>query len=511
MSGADFVLAIDQGTTSTRAILFDRNGQARASAQVPLTQFYPAPGQVEHDPEEIWRSVLQVGRAALRDAGAGAIAALGITNQRETTLVWERDTGKPVANAIVWQDRRTTALCDELQREGWGEHVAQTTGLVLDPYFSATKLAWLLANVPGLEKRARAGELCFGTVDSFLLFRLTGGRLHATDATNAARTMLFDIGTGCWDDKLLGRLGVPSAMLPEVRDTQGDFGSSAPEHFGAAIPIAGVAGDQQAAAYGQACFEPGMLKATYGTGCFVLANTGAEKVNSATRMLSTIFHQIGGRRSYALEGAIFMAGATVQWLRDNLGLIASAAESETLARKADPKARIYIVPAFQGLGAPFWDPGARGAIFGLSRAASKADLVAAGLEAVCFQTRDLLACMRQDMAASGIAASGIAAPSALQVSALRVDGGMTANAWFLQRLADILGQRIEVALNAETTALGAAYHAGQATGFFGDAATLAKAWAPARAFEPQMSEAEREARYDGWLDAVDRVRTGGAR
>jgi glycerol kinase len=501
MGGADFVLAIDQGTTSTRAILFDRKGQPRASAQVPLTQLYPAPGQVEHDPEEIWRSVLQVGRAALRDVGAGAIAGLGITNQRETTIVWKRATGKPLANAIVWQDRRTAELCGELQREGWSEHVAQATGLVIDPYFSATKLAWLLAHVPGLESRARAGEVCFGTVDSFLLSRLTGGRVHATDATNAARTMLYDIRTGHWDDKLLDRLGVPRAMLPEVRDTQSDFGLCAPAHFGAAIPIAGVAGDQQAAAYGQACFEPGMLKATYGTGCFVLANTGGEKVTSATRMLSTIFHQIEGRRTYALEGAIFMAGATVQWLRDNLGLIATAAESEALAREADPKARIYLVPAFQGLGAPFWDPGARGAIFGLSRAASKADLVAAGLEAVAFQTRDLLAAMQKDMTASGIAAP----------SALRVDGGMTANAWFLQRLADILHQRIEVALNAETTALGAAYHAGQATGFFGDAATLAKAWVPARAFEPMMTEAEREARYGGWLEAVDRVRTDRAR
>jgi len=510
MSGEIFVLAIDQGTTSTRAILFDRAGLPRASAQVPLTQLYPAPGQVEHDPEEIWRSVLKAGRAVIGEVGADAIAGIGITNQRETTLVWERATGKPLANAIVWQDRRTAELCGELQREGWGDHVANATGLVIDPYFSATKLAWLLANVPGIEKRARAGEVCFGTVDSFLLFRLTGGKLHATDATNAARTELYDIRSGHWDEKLLDRLGVPRAMLPEVRDTQSDFGLSAPEHFGAAIPIAGVAGDQQAAAYGQACFEPGMLKATYGTGCFVLANTGGKKVASATRMLSTIFHQIAGRRTYALEGAIFMAGATVQWLRDGLGLIASAAESEALAREADPKARIYLVPAFQGLGAPFWDAGARGAIFGLSRAASKADLVAAGLEAVAFQTRDLLTAMRQDMAASGIAASGIAASGIAAPSTLRVDGGMTANAWFLQRLADILGQRIEVALNAETTALGAAYHAGQATGFFGDAATLANSWVPGRAFEPTMTEAEREARYGGWLDAVARVRTDGA-
>ena len=500
MSEEAFVLAIDQGTTSTRAILFDREGRARATAQMPLTQIYPAPGQVEHDPEEIWRSVLHVGREVLSGVGAKSVDAAGITNQRETTVVWERATGKPLANAIVWQDRRTADLCAELTREGWSAHVAEATGLVIDPYFSATKLAWLLRNVPGLEARARAGEVCFGTVDSFLLFRLTGGKLHLTDATNAARTKLYDIRSGRWDERLLERLGVPHAMLPEVRDTQGDFGHTEHEHFGAAIPIRGVAGDQQAAAYGQACFRPGMLKATFGTGCFVLANTGEAKVASATRMLSTIFHQLEGKRCYALEGAIFMAGATVQWLRDSLGLIASAAESEALARDADPNSGVYLVPAFQGLGAPFWDANARAAILGLTRAASKSDLVAAGLEAVAFQTRDLLTAMQRDMVRSRIPAP----------STLRVDGGMTANAWFMQRLADILCQRVEVALNPETTALGAAYHAGQAVGFFGDAGELEKAWAPARAFEPKMSESEREARYGGWLDAVARVRSQGA-
>ncbi len=496
MSGA-FVLAIDQGTTSTRAILFDREGRARATAQLPLTQIYPAPGQVEHDPEEIWRSVLEVGRRVLGEVGAGSVAAIGITNQRETTVVWDRATGKPLHNAIVWQDRRTAELCAELSQEGWGAHVMEVTGLVIDPYFSATKLAWLLATVPGLAARARAGDVCFGTIDSFLLARFTGGKLHATDATNAARTMLYDIRTGQWDERLLERLGVPRAMLPDVRDSQSDFGATEPDHFGVAIPIRGVAGDQQAAAYGQACFKPGMLKATYGTGCFVLANTGAEKVASATRMLSTIFHQLEGQRTYALEGAIFMAGATVQWLRDNLGLIASAADSDAVARAADPKARVYLVPAFQGLGAPFWDANARGAIVGLSRAASQADLVAAGLEAVAFQTRDLLTAMRQDMAVSGIPAPSV----------LRVDGGMTANNWLMQRLADILGQRIEVAQNPETTALGAAYHAGQAVGLFGDTNELEKAWMPGRAFEPTMTEAEREARYGGWLEAVARVRS----
>jgi glycerol kinase len=499
MSQGAYVLAIDQGTTSTRAILFDAEARVCAMAQVPITQIYPAPGQVEHDPEEIWRSVLQVGRAVLSDVGAQSVAAIGITNQRETTVVWERATGKPLANAIVWQDRRTTDFCAELTQEGWGAHVAEVTGLVIDPYFSATKLAWLLANVPALDARARAGEVCFGTIDSFLLFKLTGGRLHATDATNAARTMLFDIRSGRWDERLLDRFAVPRAMLPDLRDCQSDYGVAEHEHFGAAVPIRGVAGDQQAASYGQGCFTPGMLKATYGTGCFVLANTGEEKVASATRMLSTIFHQLKEKRAYALEGAIFMAGATVQWLRDSLGLIASAAESETLAKEADPKSGIYLVPAFQGLGAPFWDANARGAILGMTRAASKADIVAAGLEAVAFQTRDLLTAMGRDMAVSGIAAP----PS------LRVDGGMTGNAWLMQRLADILGQRVEVARNPETTALGAAYHAGQAVGFFGDAEELAKAWEPASAYEPKMSEAEREARYGGWLEAVARVRSEG--
>jgi glycerol kinase len=492
-----FVLAIDQGTTSTLAILFDREGRVRAAAQLPLTQIYPAPGQVEHDPEEIWRSVLEVGRRVTGEVGAESVAAIGITNQRETTVVWDRATGKPLHNAIVWQDRRTAELCAELSQEGWGAHVMEVTGLVIDPYFSATKLAWLLANVPGLASRARAGDVCFGTVDSFLLSRFTGGKLHATDATNAARTKLYDIRTGQWDERLLERLGVPRAMLPDVRDSQSDFGATEPNHFGVPIPIRGVAGDQQAAAYGQACFRPGMLKATYGTGCFVLANTGAEKVASATRMLSTIFQQLDGQRTYALEGAIFMAGATVQWLRDNLGLIASAADSDAVARQADPKARVYLVPAFQGLGAPFWDANARGAIVGLSRAASRADLVAAGLEAVAFQTRDLLTAMHQDMAVSGIPTPSV----------LRVDGGMTANRWLLQRLADTLGQRIEVARNPETTALGAAYHAGQAVGLFGDTNELEKAWAPGPSFEPAMTEAEREARYGGWLEAVARVRS----
>ncbi len=495
MSGR-YVLAIDQGTTSTRAILFDDKAWPCATAQAELKQIYPGPGLVEHDPEEILRSVIETGRAVIAEAGAGAVAAIGITNQRETTVVWERATGRPLANAIVWQDRRTADLCAELREEGWSAHVAEATGLVIDPYFSATKLAWLLRHVPGLEARARNGEVCFGTIDSFLVFRLTGGRLHATDASNASRTMLYDIGSGRWDERLLGRLGVPYTMLPEVLDTQGDYGETLPEYFAAALPIRGVAGDQQAAAYGQACFRPGMLKATYGTGCFVLANTGAEKIASATRMLSTVFHQIEGKKSFALEGAIFMAGATVQWLRDSLGLIATSPDSEALARQAEPGAGVYLVPAFQGLGAPFWDADAKGAVLGLTLAATKADIVASALEAVAFQTRDLLLAMRRDMEVSAIPLPPV----------LRVDGGMTGNAWFLQRLADILGERVEVALYPETTALGAAYHAGQAIGVYGDASELETMWRPGAAFEPIMSEAEREARYGGWLDAVARVR-----
>jgi glycerol kinase len=494
---ARFVLAIDQGTTSTRAIVFDDAGRPCASSQVPLTQFYPAPGEVEHDPEEIWQSVLTAGRAVLKEFEAGSIAAIGITNQRETTIIWERASGRPLANAIVWQDRRTAAHCDALKAEGWDAHVEATTGLVIDPYFSATKLAWLLANIPGLRDRARAGEVCFGTVDSFLLFKLTGGKVHAIEASNAARTMLYDIRSGTWDEKLLDGLGIPRRMLPELRDSQDDFGVSKPDHFGADIPIRGVAGDQQAAAYGQACFSPGMLKATYGTGCFIVANTGATKIASSSRMLATVFHQLEGQRTFALEGSIFMAGATVQWLRDCLGLIADAAESEALARRADAKSGVYLVPAFQGLGAPHWDAEARAAILGLTRAASAADIVAAGLEAVAFQTRDLLDAMRKDMGQSGI-------PNA---RSLRVDGGMTANGWFLQRLADSLGETVEVARHAETTALGAAYLAGQASGVYGSQDDLQRAWVPSRSFEPAMSADERDARYAGWREALAKVRS----
>ncbi len=498
MSGRKLVLAIDQGTTSTRAIAFDEEGRPRATAQKPLTQYFPAPGLVEHDPEEIWHSVLEVSRQVLRETGTDAIAAIGITNQRETTLLWERATGRPIGNAIVWQDRRTADLCATLRDEGWGPHVAESTGLVIDPYFSATKLAWMLDAVPGARARAMRGELCFGTVDAFLLFKLTGG-LHATDASNAARTMLYDIKQGAWDKRLLDRLRIPDELLPEVRDSQGAFGKTGSEHFDATIPITGVLGDQQAAAFGQACFTPGALKATYGTGCFVVANSGDTKVQSASRMLATIFHQRNGKRTYALEGAIFMAGATVQWLRDGLGVIGSAEQSEELARRSDPKSGVYLVPAFQGLGAPFWDSGARAAILGMTRASSKEDIVAAGLEAVAFQTRDLLDAMARDMAVSLLPSPEI----------VRADGGMTANRWFMQRLADILQKPVESNLMAETTALGAAYIAGQAIGFYGNDTELAARRVSVTTYLPEMSASESSERHAGWLEAVGKVRSEG--
>jgi glycerol kinase len=496
MSGRKLVLAIDQGTTSTRAIAFDEEGRPRAAAQRPLTQYFPAPGLVEHDPDEIWRSVLEVTRHVLRETGTDVIAAIGITNQRETTLLWERVTGRPIGNAIVWQDRRTSDLCATLREQGWGPHVAESTGLVIDPYFSATKLAWLLDTVPDARTRAMRGELCFGTVDAFLLFKLTGG-LHATDASNAARTMLYDIKQGAWDKRLLQRLQIPEELLPEVRDSQGTFGTTEIDHFGAPLPITGVLGDQQAAAFGQACFAPGALKATYGTGCFVVANSGDTKVQSASRMLATIFHQREGRRTFALEGAIFMAGATVQWLRDGLGVIGSAEESEELARRSDPHSGVYLVPSFQGLGAPFWDSGARAAILGMTRASSKHDIVAAGLEAVAFQTRDLLDAMTRDMAVSGLPA-----PETVQA-----DGGMTANGWFMQRLADILQKPIESASMAETTALGAAYIAGQAVGFYGNDAELAARRVSVTTYLPEMGASESAERHAGWLQAVNKVRS----
>jgi glycerol kinase len=495
MTAERTILAIDQGTTSSRAILFSGEGRRLGQAQKELPQHFPQSGWVEHDPEDIWRDTVAVMRGALEDAGAdvATVAAIGITNQRETTVVWDRKTGAAIHKAIVWQDRRTAALCQQLRDDGAEDVVRQRTGLLLDPYFSGTKIAWLLDNVPGARARAERGELAFGTIDCFLLWRLTGGRVHATDATNAARTLLYDIKRQVWDPELLALLRIPESLLPEVKDSDADFGTTEPDLLGRALPIGGIAGDQQAATVGQACFEPGMMKSTYGTGCFALFNTGSTLVHSQHRLLSTIAYRLGGETTYALEGSIFVAGAAVQWLRDGLGIIKSAAETEALARRADTGQRVYLVPAFTGLGAPYWDAEARGAFFGLTRATGPAELARAALEAVCYQTRDLLEAMRADGVDS--------------LETLRVDGGMVANDWMLQMLADILGVAVERPVVAETTALGAAYLAGLNRGLFADLAAVAARWQRDACFAPQMGAAERDARYAGWQDAVARVRT----
>jgi glycerol kinase len=490
VAATDYLLAIDQGTTSTRAILFDAAGQVHHTARIELTQHYPRPGWVQHDPEEIWAGVVATCREAIA-AAKGPIAAIGITNQRETAVLWELANGRPVNNAIVWQDRRTAPLCEEWRAAGFEEVVAQRTGLVVDPYFSASKIRWLLDTLPRLRPRAEAGDIAFGTIDSFLLWRLTGGKLHATDVTNASRTMLFDLHRLAWDDELPEAFGIPRALLPEVRATGDDFGTTAPELFGDAIPIAGMAGDQQAALIGQACFRPGMVKSTYGTGAFALLHTGAAPAVSRHRLLTTVAYRLGGETAYALEGSIFVAGAAVQWLRDRLGAITAAPESEALAARADPRQRVYLVPAFAGLGAPYWSPAARGMLSGLTAECGLAEIARAALEAVGYQTRDLVTAMASD--------SGIA------IDHLRVDGGMTVSDWTMQFLADILPARIERPASVETTAWGAAYAAGLTRGLCPDAATMMARWTPARRFAPAMSETEREERYAGWRRAVDGV------
>jgi glycerol kinase len=487
MGNAAFVLAIDQGTTSTRAILFDTAGQIRRSAQIALTQLHPQPGRVEHDPEEIWRSVVSTCREIMA-AADGPIAAIGITNQRETAVLWERASGRPVHNAIVWQDRRTAALCERWRADGLAEIVARRTGLVIDPYFSASKIRWLLDSVPGLGQRACSGEIAFGTIDSFLLWRLTGGRCHATDVTNASRTMLFDIRRLAWDPKLLDAFGIPRAVLPEVRDTGADYGVTTPDLFGTAIPIAGMVGDQQAAAIGQACFRPGMIKTTYGTGAFALLNTGGEPTASRHKLLTTVAYRLGGETAYALEGSIFVAGAAVQWLRDRLGAIAEAAEVADLAAQADPQQRLYLVPGFAGLGAPHWSPLARGALLGLTAGCGLPEIGRAVLEAVGYQTRDLIEAMTAD--------------TGITLDAVRVDGGMAASDWTMQFLADILPANIERPASVETTAWGAAYVAGLTRGLYPDPETMAAQWRPERRFIPLMAAAEREERYAGWRRAV---------
>ena len=493
MTAADHILAIDQGTTSTRAVVYGPDGAAVASAQRELPQIYPADGWVEHDPEEIWAAVLEVCAKALGAlaGGAGALAALGITNQRETTVVWDRESGAPIHNAVVWQDRRTADACQALRAAGAAADIAAKTGLVVDPYFSGTKIAWLLDNGAGARAAAEAGKLAFGTIDSFLLWRLTGGAVHATDATNASRTMLFDIHRQAWDQDLLDLLGVPAAVLPEVRDSAGPFGAVDPQLFGAAVPITGVAGDQQAGLVGQACFQPGMIKSTYGTGCFAMMNTGPAAAVSANQLLTTVAYRLGGEPTYALEGSIFIAGAAVQWLRDDLKVIDTAARSAEHAAAVASTGGVYMVPAFTGLGAPYWDPDARGAILGLTRDSGVSEIVRAGLESVCYQTRDLF----EAMAADGV-----------RPASVRADGGMAANDWVMQFLADVLAVPVEVPADTETTVLGAAYLAGLGAGMFGGLDDIGARWRAQRRFEPAMDAARRDALYAGWLDAVARVR-----
>ncbi len=494
MAARPCILAIDQGTTSSRAIVFDGDAGVVSVAQMEFPQLYPADGWVEHDPEAIWSSTLEVSRRALQAAEAkGAhVVAIGVTNQRETTLIWDGATGAPIHNAIVWQDRRTAGVCDTLRAEGAEPLVQARSGLLLDPYFSATKAAWLLDHVSGARLRAEGGQLRFGTVDTFLLWRLTGGRLHATDATNASRTNLFNIHTQDWDPELLRLFKVPAAILPRVMDSSDDYGTTDPSLFGRPIPILGLVGDQQGATIGQCCFEPGTIKSTYGTGAFVVVNTGAKPVASRHRLLTTIAYRIDGRTDYALEGSIFVAGAAVQWLRDGLGVVKSAAETEALASGLPDNGGVYMVPAFTGLGAPHWDAAARGLLCGLTRASGRAHLARAALEASCYQTFDLLAAMKEDGA---------------HPAALRVDGGMVANDWMVQFLADVLDLAVDRPVVMETTALGAAYLAGRKAGVYGGFAEFTRVWRRDRRFAPAMPAQTRDALVAGWREAVRRTRS----
>ncbi|KQY15310.1 glycerol kinase GlpK [Rhizobium sp. Root482] len=493
MSG--YVLAIDQGTTSSRAIVFDENQKIAGVGQKEFRQYFPKSGWVEHDPEEIWETVVFTIRQAIAKAGikTADLSAIGITNQRETVVVWERDTGKPIHKAIVWQDRRTAAYCEKLKRQGLETLFTKKTGLLLDPYFSGTKLSWLLTNVKGARARAAKSELCFGTIDTFLIWRLTGGTSFVTDATNASRTLMYNIADNQWDGELLDILSVPDAMLPQVLDCAADFGVTDASIFGAEIPILGVAGDQQAATIGQACFQPGMMKSTYGTGCFALLNTGRDMVRSKNRLLTTIAYRLDGETTYALEGSIFVAGAAVQWLRDGLKVIKAASDTGALAESADPSQEIYLVPAFTGLGAPHWDPDARGAIFGMTRNTGPAEFARAALEAVCYQTRDLLDAMHKDWKSNGTE------------TVLRVDGGMVASDWTMQRLSDLLDAPVDRPTILETTALGVAWLAGSRAGVWPDQKHFAASWARDRRFEPQMDEKTRSGKLKGWRNAVKRT------
>ena len=491
---SQYILSIDQGTTSSRAMLFDEHGRAAFTAQGEFTQHFPKDGWVEHNPEEIWVTTLGVVRAALEQANLEqrGIAAIGITNQRETTVVWDRFSGEPIYNAIVWQDRRTADFCEGLRQQGHETEVTAKTGLLLDPYFSGTKINWILDNVAGARARAEKGELAFGTIDSFLIWRLTGGESHATDATNASRTLLFNIHQQCWDSELLELLSIPASLLPEVLDCAADFGTTSKDLLGARIPIAGVAGDQQAALVGQACFEPGMIKSTYGTGCFMILNTGEQALASTNKLLTTVGYRLNGRTTYALEGSIFVAGAAVQWLRDGLGIIDSAEQTEALAASLDSNHGVYLVPAFTGLGAPHWDPDARGAIFGITRDTGVAELVRATLESVCYQTFDLLEAKRRD---------------GLTPTRLRVDGGMVQNNWLCQFLADLLGIVVERPAQTETTALGAAYLAGLQVGIFTSLKDIAGHWQADREFDPAMDKGAASLLLADWHEAIIKVRT----
>ncbi len=501
------ILAIDQGTTSSRAIVFRRDCSVAAVVQREFPQHFPQSGWVEHDPEDIWRTVLATGREAVAKAGVAArnIAAIGIANQRETAVVWDRVSGKPIHNAIVWQDRRTAPMCRRLKDAGAETQIAARTGLLLDPYFSASKIAWLLDHIPGARERAERSELAFGTVDSFLLWRLTAGAVHASDATNASRTALYDIHANTWSDELCALFGVPRAMLPDVRDCAADYGATAPELFGAAIPIRGIAGDQQAALIGQACFAPGMMKSTYGTGCFAVLNTGATAIKSRHRLLSTIAYRLGGETTYGLEGSIFIAGAAVQWLRDGLRVVPTAAATGPMAAAADASQDVILVPAFVGLGAPHWDAEARGALFGLTRDTGPNELARAALESVCFQTLDLLDAMRADCRDTD---HGGAARGDLADTVLRVDGGMVASDWTMQRLADILGAPVDRPTILETTALGAAYLAGLQSGLYPEPQAFAARWALDRRFTPAMDDLTRRRKVAAWKDAVGRTLSG---
>lgn len=491
---AQAVLALDQGTTSSRTILFGHDGRPLAVKNQEFPQIYPQPGWVEHNPEEIWDSQISTAKHVVGQAGVGIeeVVAIGIANQRETTLIWERDSGKPVHNAIVWQDRRTAAICDHLKAAGWEDQIRQKTGLVIDPYFSGTKVKWLLDNVSGLRQRAERGELAFGTVDSFLIYRLTGGKVHVTDYSNASRTLLFNINTLDWDDDILKELNIPRALLPEVRPSSGEYGRADPSIFGRDIPIAGDAGDQQAATFGQACYQVGMAKQTYGTGSFMLMNIGDKPRPSKSGLLTTIAWGIGDQVTYALEGSIFVTGAAVQWLRDSLQIIGSAQESEALAGSVESTGGVYLVPAFVGLGAPYWDPYARGAIVGLTRGSGRAEITRAALESVAYQTRDVLEAMQAD--------------TGIDFKELRVDGGMVANNFLMQFQADIIGRPVERPEVAETTALGAAYLAGLAVGFWRDEQDIAQNWQLDQRFEPSMSAQQRDRLYSDWKRAVERSR-----